>query len=134
MSDRIKEKLDLRLAMFNEYKKGATVGTATKNIRDVYLDRAPSQWTVKKWFGRFRKGEYDPFDRPRSGRPPRIDDDIICELMRENPEMSTKEIADRLNIDNSTAFRRLKKLGFKSTDTAVENEGDRMYNVVKKIR
>ena len=48
-----------------------------KNIQDVYLDRAPALRTVKKWFGRFRKGDFNLDDQPRSDRPSDIDDDIV---------------------------------------------------------
>ena len=35
-------------------------------------------------------------------------------LVENNPRITTEEIAERMNIDNSSAFRHLKKLGFTS--------------------
>ena len=100
--------------MLYEFRKGVSVGTAQKNIQDVYLDRAPALRTVKKWFGRFRNGDFNMDDQPRSGRPSAIDDDIVSALVENNPRITTEEIAERMNIDNSSAFRHLKKLGFTS--------------------
>ncbi|XP_025263217.1 histone-lysine N-methyltransferase SETMAR-like [Camponotus floridanus] len=108
------EKVHLRHVMLYEFRKGVSVGTAQKNIQSVYLDRAPALRTVKKWFGRFRNGDFNMEDQPRSGRPSGIDDDIVCALVEKNPRITTEDIAERLNIDNSTAFRHLKKLGYVS--------------------
>ncbi|XP_029669357.1 histone-lysine N-methyltransferase SETMAR-like [Formica exsecta] len=53
-------------------------------------------------------------DQPRSGRPSGIDDNIVHALVERNPRITTENIAKKLNIDNSTAFRHLKKLGYVS--------------------
>ena len=53
-------------------------------------------------------------DPPCSGQPSTIDDDIVSALVENNPRITTEEIAERMNIDNSSAFRHLKKLGFTS--------------------
>ena len=49
----------------------------TKNIQNLYLDRTPALRTVKKWFGRFRNGDFNMDNQLRSGRPSAIDDDIV---------------------------------------------------------
>lgn len=108
------EKIHLRHVMLYEFRKGVSVGTAQKNIQDVYLDCAPALRTVKKWFSRFRNGDFNMDDQPCSGRPSTIDDDIVSALVENNPRITTEEIAERMNIDNSSAFRHLKKLGFTS--------------------
>lgn len=118
-----KDKIHLRHVMFYEWRKGVSVGVAQKNIQDVYLDHAPAIRTVKKWFGRFRNGDFSISDKSRSGRPSAIDDDLISALVKNNPRISTEEIAIRLNIDNTTALRHLKKLGYTSKlDTWVPHE------------
>lgn len=104
--------MHLRHVMLYEFRKGVSVGIAQKNIQTVYLDRAPALRTVKKWFGRFRNGDFNMEDQPRSGRPSGIDDDIVHALVERNPRITTEDIAERLNIDNSTAFRHLKKLRY----------------------
>ncbi|XP_077291831.1 histone-lysine N-methyltransferase SETMAR-like [Arctopsyche grandis] len=106
------EKIHLRHVMLYEFRKGVSVGTAQKNIQEVYLDHAPALRTVKKWFCKFRNGDFNMEDQPRSGRPSVIDDDIVSDLVKNNPRITTKEIAEKMNVNNSSAFRRLKKLGF----------------------
>ena len=41
------EKIHLWHVMLYEFRKGVSVGTAQKNIQDIYLDRAPALRTVK---------------------------------------------------------------------------------------
>ncbi|CAD6996696.1 unnamed protein product [Ceratitis capitata] len=64
--------------MSYEFRKGKTVDAATKDIREVFLDRAPAFRTVKKWFAKFRSGDFNLKDQPRSGRPSELDDEVDC--------------------------------------------------------
>ncbi|EZA61626.1 histone-lysine N-methyltransferase SETMAR [Ooceraea biroi] len=105
------EKLHLLHIMLYEYRKGVKPRTATKNIQDVYQDRAPAIRTVKEWFARFRRGDFCLDNDPRSGRSSSVDDNIVRDLVQDNSRVSTREIAERLDIDKSTAFRQLKKIG-----------------------
>lgn len=82
------EKLHFCNVMLYEFRKGISVGTATKNIQDVYLDRAPALRTVKKWFGRFRNGDFNLDDQPRSERPSKIDNDIVYALVKNNSRIT----------------------------------------------
>lgn len=106
------DKVHLRHVMLYEFRKGINVAAAVKNIQDVYQDQAPAKRTVEKWFAKFRRGEFNLEDEPRSGRPSDIDDDVLRTLVLNNPRISTEEVATALNVDRSTAFRRLKKMGF----------------------
>lgn len=108
-----KEKLHFRHVMLYEFRKRITVGAATKNIQNVYLDRAPALRMIKKWFAKFHRGDFILEDEPRSERPSDIDDDVLRILIANNARISTEEVAKALNIDRLTAFRRLKtpKLG-----------------------
>ncbi|XP_055711489.1 histone-lysine N-methyltransferase SETMAR-like [Phlebotomus papatasi] len=87
------EKQHIRHIMLYEFRKGKTVGAATKDIRKVYLDHAPG------------------LHQPRSGWPSELDDDVLRTLVVNNSRISTEEVASELNINKSTAFRRLKKIG-----------------------
>ncbi|XP_015438720.1 PREDICTED: histone-lysine N-methyltransferase SETMAR-like [Dufourea novaeangliae] len=106
------EKVHLRHVLLYEFRKGVAVGTAVKNIRDVYQDCAPAIRTVKKWFAKFRRSDFNLDDAPRSGRSSGIDDNIVHNLVQTNSRISTEEIAQRLKVDRSTAFRHLKKIGY----------------------
>ncbi|CAD7005265.1 unnamed protein product [Ceratitis capitata] len=97
----------MRHMMLYEFRKGKTVGAATKDIREVYLDRASALRSIKKCFAKFRSGDFNLEDQPRSGWPSELDDDVLRTLVANNPRNSTEEVASELNVNKSTAFRRL---------------------------
>lgn len=57
--NRKQKELHIRHIMVYKFWKRINIKTATKNIRHVYLDRAPVLRTIKKWFGRIRNGNFD---------------------------------------------------------------------------
>lgn len=109
------DKVHLRHIMLYEFRSGVTVAEAVRNLRKVYKDQAPSKRTVEKWFARFRRGEIHLEDKSRTGRPSDIDDDAVRALVQNNPRISTEEVAAALKVDQSTAFRHLKKIGYNLT-------------------
>ena len=74
----------------------------TNNVFD------PSQ----NWFARFRSGDFDLKDAPRSGRPTEVDDDKIKAMIINNRHSKTREIAEKLNISHTCVERHLKQLGY----------------------
>jgi transposase len=52
----------------------------------------------RKWFARFRAGNFDLDDAPRSGRPVEVDDDQIKTLIENNPRNTTRVIAEILKM------------------------------------
>ncbi|CAD7004304.1 unnamed protein product [Ceratitis capitata] len=106
----------MRRIMLYEFPKGA----ATKDIREVHLDRAPAPRTVKKWFAKFRSADFNLEDQPRSDRPSELDDDILRTLV---------------------AFHSLKKVGYTlKLDTwmphqlSEKNKVDRMSTAISLLR
>lgn len=80
-------------------------------------------------------------DQPRSGRPSKLDDDVLRTLVANNSRITTEEVANELNVNKSTAFRRLKKVGYTlKLDTWVphqlseKNKVDRMRTAISLLR
>ncbi|KAJ8951110.1 hypothetical protein NQ318_021554 [Aromia moschata] len=65
-----------------------------------------------RWFTKFRAGDFDVTDAPRSGRPMEADDDQIKALIEADPHSTTLDIAETLNLHHSTVHDPLRKLGF----------------------
>ncbi|GFT78414.1 histone-lysine N-methyltransferase SETMAR [Trichonephila clavipes] len=64
----------------------------------------------QNWFAKFRSGNFDVEDAPRSGRPVEADKDVIKALVDANRRITTREIGLRLNLSNSTVYAHLKGL------------------------
>jgi len=67
---------------------------------------------VPKLVCKIRSGNFDVEDASRSGRPvSKADEDTIKALIDANRRITTREIAERLNLSNSTVRDHLKRLG-----------------------
>lgn len=87
------------------------LGIAAKDIYDelcsAWQEQAPSYSAVKKWKVEFSRGERTSFeDAPRSGRPQssRTADKVreVEEAIKDDPKLSTRDLALFLNIGNAT--------------------------------
>ena len=81
----------------------------------MYGEDVLTERQCQNWFAKFRSGNFDVEDAPRSGRPVeehnRPDEDTIKALIDANRRITTREIAERLNLSNSTVHDHLKRLG-----------------------
>ncbi|GFU65941.1 histone-lysine N-methyltransferase SETMAR [Trichonephila clavipes] len=96
---------DFRHILLFYYRKGKNAVQARKKLTDVYGEG------VLNWFAKFRSGNFDVEDAPRSGRPVEADKDAIKALFDANRRITTREIGMRLNLSNSTVYDHLKGLG-----------------------
>lgn len=104
------EKIRHILQFFFDQRKKAT--EACEKICEVYGQDSLSIHTARKWFARFRSGNFDVKDAPRTGRPPVVEIDTIVEKIHEFPHATTHDIAIELNIDQKTVWNHLHGAGF----------------------
>jgi len=78
----------------------------------------PSIWgnavgltTIKEWFAKFKKGEFDLEDKSRVGRPKETLADDLQALLDEDDSQSKRELGRLLNVDQTTILRNLKAMG-----------------------
>ena len=70
-----------------------------------------SERDAQLWFKKFREGQYDLEDLPRSGRPREINDDEIMDLVEGDTTISLRSCADILGCSYTAVENRLKELG-----------------------
>ncbi|CAH2104427.1 unnamed protein product [Euphydryas editha] len=58
-----------------EFHKGKSAAEAQRIICATYGDSVVDDSTCRRWFRKFRNGDYNLNDKPRSGRPPTISDE-----------------------------------------------------------
>ena len=104
----------LRHAMFYEFSRGSSSCVAAENINNVYGQGSISVHTVREWYTRFRSGDRNLEDQPRPGRPLELENSRIIQLLHENPQQTTRELADSLGVDHSTVVRHLDDLQYRS--------------------
>jgi histone-lysine N-methyltransferase SETMAR len=67
--------------------------------------------TVKRWYSKFKAGEYEFEDASRSGRPSKNLDEKIEEQLELNKRATTREIAAEIRGSHETVWRHLLKMG-----------------------
>ena len=107
-------RIHFRHLMLYESRKGSSVTIATNNICAVYGENALSSRTCRKWFHRFKAGNFCLQDEERSGRPSQTDEDIIRDLVEKSRSLTVQEMSNVLKIPKSTIHRCLKKMGLVS--------------------
>ncbi|GFT80519.1 histone-lysine N-methyltransferase SETMAR [Trichonephila clavipes] len=95
-------------------RKGKNAVQARKKLTDVYREGVLTVRQCQNWFAKFRSGNFDVEDAPRSGRPFEADKDAIKALVDANRRITTREIRLRLNLSNSTVYDNLKGLRLSS--------------------
>ncbi|KAG5309403.1 SETMR methyltransferase, partial [Acromyrmex insinuator] len=99
------------------YKKGKNAAQTCRQICEVYGADAVSERRTQEWFVRFRSGNFNVKDRPRSGRPVTEKVDEILQLVK---QLSG---ANALRINHMTVWNHLKKTGYaKKFDVWVSHE------------
>ncbi|EGI70944.1 Histone-lysine N-methyltransferase SETMAR, partial [Acromyrmex echinatior] len=105
------------------YKKGKNAAQTCRQICEVYDADAVSERRTQEWFVRFRFGNFDVKDRPRSGRPVTEKVDEILQLVKQDRHVSCQEVANALRINYMTVWNHLKKAGYaKKLDVWVPHE------------
>ncbi|GFW74700.1 histone-lysine N-methyltransferase SETMAR [Trichonephila clavipes] len=93
-----------------DYRKCKNAVQVRKKLTDVYGEGVLTVRQCQNWFAKFRSGNFDVEDAPRSGKPVEADKDVIKALVNANRRITTREIGLRLNLSNSTVYDHLKGL------------------------
>lgn len=129
------EKKQLRAIFLYEFKQGRKAAEATRNINQAFGQRTAIERTVQWWFARFRNGEESLEDEEHGSRPSEVDDHQLNTLIKSDPTKTTRELAEELNVDQSTVVRHLHLIGkVKKLDKWIphelsENQKNRRFDV-----
>ena len=87
---------EIRALLLYEFRQGRRATVASRNIaRAVGADRVSAQ-VARRWFARFRIGDFELDDRPRSGRPPTVNVGLLEEHIEQDPQLSCQFLAEQL--------------------------------------
>ena len=102
---------ELRVLLLHEFRLGHKAMKATSNICSTMGKDVLSIRIAKHCFNRFKNGNLELDDLPRSGRPPEVDLDVLKQLIEEDPRLTTQCLAERPGCVHATVETHLKELG-----------------------
>ena len=106
-----------------EFKMGHKAVETTHNINNAFGPGSANEHIAQQWFKKFCKGDESLEDEEYNGRPSGIDKDPLRTIINTDPLTTMKEVAEKLNINHSTAIWCLKKIGkVKKLDKCVPHE------------
>jgi len=86
-------KVHFKHLMFFFYRKDKNATQAANKICTVYGEDAVAERTVRKWFARFKAGDFNLEDQERPSKPSTTDVDQIKTLIENNPRYTTCKLA-----------------------------------------
>lgn len=104
-------KQHLRESLLFCYNLKKSAAEARRLMTEAYGEYALSEPTCREWFRRFKTGDFSVEDNKRSGQPKKFEDDDLQGIIKEDACQTLEEIARTLNVDRSTAGKRLHALG-----------------------
>lgn len=90
---------------------GQSALEARDTICSTWGETAISYSTCKKWYAKFRKGNFDLQDGDHREQPTSSMDKELENLLEEDPDRTVKELANRMGVTQGALIVRLKKLG-----------------------
>ena len=97
--------------MLYEFKKANSAAETARNIHSVYGEECVNERTRRRWFAKFRSGDFTLEDEDRTGRPVEFDDMLLEAALEENPSVSVEELVRKHSSNHSTVHRHLQQLG-----------------------
>ncbi|CAD5212181.1 unnamed protein product [Bursaphelenchus okinawaensis] len=112
MDEEVKLNRDqVRAMLLLKFCEHGNAARATKEICSAIGPSVVSYDTVKVWFLKFKNGDFDMSEKPRSGRPSVLEKTRLLKLIEEDPRRTITELAVELQCDPSTVTRGLHALG-----------------------
>ena len=108
MSD---QRLKIRQLLQYEYQLGHNASEATRNICNAEGANFLNDSTARRWFQKFREGDFSIVYQPRTARPVCIDSNVLLICIEEDPTKSSRALAEEFNCsqkkcNKSSSFTR----------------------------
>ncbi|GFX89045.1 histone-lysine N-methyltransferase SETMAR [Trichonephila clavipes] len=99
------------VSMINQKCPRSNASVACKNLCAVFGKDIVNVRTCQRWFSKFRSQGLSLQERDRSGRPSKIDNDVLRSMLENNPHLTSREIAEEFGINHTTVGDHIKSLG-----------------------
>jgi len=108
MSNFVPDKVFLRGVLLHYFNMKKSAAESHRILVEVYEKHALAEQMCRKWFSRFKNGNFELEDKERPGQSKKFEDEKLESLLDENPCQTLKDLAKSLGVDFSTVSKRLK--------------------------
>ena len=106
-------KSHFRAVAYFEFLQGHSAPATYDNMCAAFKKEVVCKRTVYRWFEEFGSGDFSLEDKPRSGRPPVLENEALENALKEKPNATTRELARRLGSTHQTINSQLRALGYR---------------------
>ena len=78
----------------------------------VFEENVIGKSTARKWFAKFKNGNFDFDNTPCSRRPSEFDKDHLKALLKEKSHQTSRKLIEKMNCDQKMIFNHLHSKGF----------------------
>ena len=78
----------------------------------VYGEGLIGKFTARKWFAKFKNGNFDIDNMPCCRGPSKFDEDHLKALLKEESCQTSRELAKKINCNQKTILNHLHSMGF----------------------
>ena len=101
-----------RHLLFFAFHRGQKAAEAVHDICNMYGEGVIGEHTAQKQFAKFKNGDFDLDDMPRSRQPAEFDEEHFKVLLKEDGRQTSRELAKKMNCDHKTILNHLYSMGF----------------------
>jgi transposase len=102
---------ELRVLLLHEFPLGRKATEAASSICSTMSKDVLSIRTAQHWFNRFKNGNFELDDLLNFGRPLEMDMYFLKQLIEEDPKLTTRCLAERLECSHTAVEKHLGELG-----------------------
>ena len=108
------KKQHFRHLLFFAFYRGQKAAEAARDICMVYGEGVIGESTARKCskIAKFKNGNFDIDNTPRSGRPSEFDEDHLKALLKEESRQTSRQLAEKMNCNQKTILNHLHSMGF----------------------
>ncbi|CAI9734608.1 Hypothetical predicted protein [Octopus vulgaris] len=111
MECQVKKNEHFRHLLLFAFNQGSKAAKAAGDICAVYGEGAIAERTARDWYAKFKNGNFDLKDAPRSGRPVEFNEKQLNQLLHENSHQTTRELAEKMECSHTAIEKHLHSMG-----------------------
>jgi len=117
------DKSKIRVIFEYEFRRGTNAAQTARNINDIFGKDVANERTVRRWFEKFRSGDFDLENEPRGRPETKVDNDELKVVVEADTSQTTRELAARFDVTIPTILNHLKQINkVKKLDRWVPHE------------